>query len=187
LLALAVLALATTTLSAASSLDLAVTDQIDNTVVVLLGTGSGSFGAPAGFGAGPSVLYPTTGDFNEDGHLDLAVANGDNHEVSVLLGDGTGNFGAPTGFPTTGATAYSVTVGDFNEDGHLDLAVANNSYPASTNAVSILLGDGTGNFGPSTNLTVGNNPSKVVIGDFNEDGHIDLAVANYTDDTVSIL
>ena len=48
----------------------------------------------------------------------------------------------------------SVAVGDFNGDGKQDLAVAN----YGSNNVSILLGDGAGNFSAPTNFAVGANP-----------------------------
>jgi hypothetical protein len=62
-------------------------------------------------------------------------------------------------------------VGDFNGDGKQDLAVAN----ATSDNVSILLGDGAGNFSVPTNYAVGN-ASSVAVGDFNGDGRQDLAV-----------
>ena len=40
---------------------------------------------------------------------------------------------------------------------------------------------------PSQPIAVGNDPSSIIAGDFNGDGHLDLAVANSGDDTVSVL
>jgi len=84
-----------------------------------------------------------------------------------------------------GANPYSVAVGDFNADGRPDLAVAN----VSSNNVSILLGNGGagGTFQPAVNYAVGSSPRSVAVGDFNADGRPDLAVANLTSNTVSIL
>ena len=45
--------------------------------------------------------------------------------------------------------------------------------------MSILLGDGAGNFSAATNFAVGIDPLSVAVGDFNGDGKQDLAVANY--------
>src|SRR5205814_2046939 len=53
--------------------------------------------------------------------------------------------------------------------------------------VSILLGDGTGNFSAAANFGSGNDPISVAVGDFNGDGKQDLAVANYATNDVSIL
>src|SRR5687768_9603864 len=42
-------------------------------------------------------------------------------------------------------------------------------------------------FTPAANYAVGLNPTAVTAADFNRDGYDDIAVANYGDDTVSIL
>jgi FG-GAP-like repeat len=97
-------------------------------------------------GVGPEAL--TVGDFNDDGHLDLAVANVASGTVSVLLGSGSGTFGAQSSF-VVGNVPGSVAMGDVNGDGYLDLAVANYDSGGG-NTVSILLGMGTGSFGPQT-------------------------------------
>src|SRR5258708_40023278 len=55
----------------------------------------------------------------------------------------------------------------------LDPAVANGG-----NAVSMLLGDGDGNFRRAGNFGTGSSPGSVAMGDFNGDGRPDLAVAN---------
>jgi hypothetical protein len=67
-------------------------------------------------------------------------------------------------------------VGDFNGDGNLDLAVGD----ANSNTVSILLGDGTGNFTLAFSLSTGSGPQAVAVGDFNGDGKLDLAVGTDT-------
>ena len=74
-------------------------------------------------------------------------------------------------------------MGDFNGDGKQDLAITN----TAANNVSILLGDGTGNFSAPVNFKVGDYPGFVAVGDFNGDGMQDLAVANGGSDDVSIL
>src|SRR5204863_4967814 len=75
-------------------------------------------------------------------------------------------------FPV-GRYPYWGAVGDFNADGKQDLAVSN----SDSNTISILLGDGTGNFSAATNLGVASIPEGVAVGDFNGDGKQDLAVA----------
>ena len=168
-------------------LDLAVANPGDffsfspETVSILLGTGTGSFGAKTDFGTDSIPLSVAVGDFNGDGNLDLAVGN-DSGTVSILLGTGTGSFGAKTDFGT-GPDSISVAVGDFNGDGNLDLAVANQG----SETVSILLGAGTGSFGAKTDFSTGSGPESVAVGDFNGDGKLDLAVANTNNTTVSIL
>lgn len=80
---------------------------------------------------------------------------------------------------------YSIAVGDFNHDGKLDLAVA--SGCCSAGGVSILIGRGDGTFEPSVYYPAGKQPFSIVAGDFNQDGNLDLAVANSLSNYVSIL
>ena len=58
------------------------------------------------------------------------------------------------------------------------------NYDAST--VSIRLGDGLGGFPAVSSVGVGSGPIGVAIGDFNNDGNLDLATANYGANTISI-
>lgn len=76
-----------------------------------------------------------------------------------------------------------MAVGDFNGDGRQDLVAANAGY----GSVSVLLGTGTGTFGPPTTFGVAIDPSSVAIGDFNQDGRQDVAVTNDYSNNVSIL
>ena len=163
------------------NLDLATANYSDNTVSILLGTGTGTFGTNTGYAVGLHPSSVTTGDFNGDGKLDLAVGNSGTNTVSILLGTGTGTFGTKTDCAVSSSPS-SVTTGDFNGDGKLDLATANYA-----DTVSILLGTGTGTFGTNSDYAVGAGPFSVITGDLNGDGKLDLATANYSDNTVSIL
>src|SRR4029077_12711914 len=102
----------------------------------------------------------------------------------ILLGNGDGTFGAPTTIPV-GNNPDAIVAGDFNNDGKLDLAVAN----STDGTVTLLLGSGDGTFTQATGspYAVGHGPYQIAAADFNGDGKLDLAVANLTDGTVSIL
>jgi hypothetical protein len=154
------------------NLDMAVGNSGSNSVSVLLGTGTGSFGTATVITLVGSHI--TTGDFDSDGNLDLAVANTGSDSVSVLLGTGTGSFGTATDFPV-GNYPMSLAAGDFDSDGKLDLATAN----SSTANVSILLGTGTGAFNLSENIAVPwGGPAYMAIGDIDNDGKLDIVVAS---------
>lgn len=138
------------------------------------------------------------GDFNGDGKRDLAVVNfacplglcSSAGSVSILLGDGTGNFTLTSSPATGGEDSSSVAVGDFNGDGKLDLAVANcatDVLPCNTQTVSVLLGDGAGNFTLAASPSVGTYLTSVAVGDFNGDGKLDLGVVSPYANAVSIL
>ncbi len=176
------------------NLDLAVANFDDGTVAILLGDGTGYFSpAPTPIvtvGSGPYSI--AVGDFTGDGILDLAVANSGDNTVSILVNDGTGKF-SPAATPTVavGVSPLSVVVGDFLGNGKLDLAVANqfgtDHDEASPGSVSILLGDGTGSFTPAATLPVGYSPYSVAVGDFNGDGVLDLAVANWCGNDINCI
>ena len=74
-----------------------------------------------------------------------------------------------------------VAVGNFN-GGPPDLAVANEG----SNSVSILLGNGFGQFTAAFPVTAGTTPSSVVTGHFNNDAFMDLAIASVGDDNIAI-
>jgi len=164
-------------------LDIATANYNDNNVSILLGVGDGTFGPKADFDVGSQPNAVTTGDFNGDGMLDLAVANSfdgaGGNSVSVLIGNGNGTFAASVPY-AVGSNPLSVTTGDFNGDGKLDLAVANYFDGAGGNSVSVLIGNGNGTFAASVPYVVGSNPTSVTTGDFNKDGKLDIATANYS-------
>jgi hypothetical protein len=130
------------------------------------------------------------GDFNGDGIPDLAVTNANDNTISVLLGNGSGGFTPAPGSPiTVGTGPLSVSAGDFSGDGKLDLAVGN----FTNDNVTILLGNGNGTFAAApgspitTGSVVGGEPASITLGDFNGDGKLDLAAANYDGSSVSVL
>jgi hypothetical protein len=90
-------------------------------------------------------------------------------------------FLAPLAFDT-GVGPESVAVGDFNGDGKQDLAAAGlGTYYPYQGTVSLLLGQGDGTFLPAQTFLAGSHPVSVAVGDFNGDGKLDLAVADYGD------
>jgi hypothetical protein len=162
--------------------DLVATSGFNNTVIVLLGHGDGTFspanGSPISVGSFPQAVK--IGDFNGDGLQDLAVANAKDNTISILLGNGDGTFTAASGSPIpVGSFPFFVAIADFDGNGTADIAASNEN----DNTVSILLGNGDGTFTQASGSPIPNfkyNPGPIVTADFNGDGKVDLAVSNFT-------
>ena len=178
------------------ALDVVTANEGSNDVSILLGNGDGTFQAPMTFAAGASPIAVTADDFNGDGRLDLAVADqgdpktGQGRGVSILLGNGDGTFQAPVLYDA-GISPTSIVAGYFEgEDRPLDLAVAGTDSNG-VSYVSILQGDGYGGFHLSHTFALGDAvalPKSITAGYFEgEDRPLDLAVANYGSNNVSIL
>ncbi|WP_246356654.1 FG-GAP-like repeat-containing protein [Pyxidicoccus fallax] len=135
--------------------------------------------------AGTRPYGVAVGDINNDGRLDVAFTLITSALVSVQLGNGDGTFGAASTFPV-GSNPKFVEIADFNGDGNADLAVG--GYINSMHSVSILLGNGDGTFQGRVDYNVNSaDPSGVKVADYNGDGKLDIATANFVGSTVSIL
>ena len=148
------------------------------------GRGTGHFRAPRSLRwvVIPSALLSEIS--KETGHLDFGLADSANGSISLFLNDGAGNFLKPgPASSASGVHPTSIVAGDFNGDGSLDLAVAD----SVAGTVTVLIGDGFGNFTPQTSSAAGASPASIVVGDFNGDGKLDVAVSNANSNMVSIL
>ena len=167
------------------SLDLAVANLADNTVSILLGNGDGTFGAHVDDTAGESPSALAAGDFNGDGKLDLAVANNfTNGTISFLTGNGDGTMQPPTAYETGDSVA--LVAADFNGDGLLDVAAINEL----DDYVSVLLNGNNGSFYPSANpdqRQIPPYPLGLAMAEMNDDGTLELLVANNASSEVNIL
>src|SRR5206468_8637450 len=67
----------------------------------------------------------------------------------------------------------SLLANDFNKDRHLDIAVLD-----AFGKVGRLTGDGTGFFALTGTFDAGDSPSSFAAGDVNNDGFLDLVIAN---------
>jgi len=172
-------------------LDIAIDSWAENKVLVIFGKGDGTFETPgAKFDVGrmPYQRLRTT-DVNEDGIPDIITSNFESSSVSVLLGDGHGNF-TRKDFPVP-PDPFGIAIADLNGDHHLDIAIAHYSGQGtdpSKNALSVLFGDGKGNFSlaKGSPFPTGHYPGTVAAGDLNGDGIADLVVPNYEDGTLTV-
>lgn len=174
------------------NVDLAVTNYGDpshgGSVSILLGRGDGTFVTGASyFVIGPQAIV--AGDLNGDGNLDLAVVLDDYNEnlnFTVFRGNGDGSFQTGTdGYLGTGVGQGALAIGDVNGDGKPDLIVYSTANGSSF--VGTLVNDGSGGFKGQVACAVGAQARvSLAVGDFNNDGKLDVAVAIGGGNTIAI-
>ena len=133
---------------------------------------SASYPLPiSGFAGGVEVKIA---DFNSDGRPDVLFIGNRHGRFGVLLNDQTGRFA--TAITTVMPNVRTLEVGDFNNDKRMDI-VACTQPTSGTFVLNIMLGDGSGHFAPAGTKAVGS--CFIAAGDFNGDGHFDVANIGY--------
>ncbi len=125
--------------------DLAVVNQNDNTVLMYLGNGDGTFTEGETFllsstsASGNKPVAIVSDDFNVDGLPDLAVTDEDADTVSILIGNGDGTFATPLVL-SAGNGSMGLAAGTFVGSTEApDLAIAD----SSANELTIILNNAT--------------------------------------------
>ena len=171
---------------------------------VVIGSGT-LLGSATTASVAANPLSVATGDFLGNGRLDLAVASYSQYSsffggyycsgtLEILLNNGNGTFTAGSSYSTdTGyygdAAPYGVIAGDFN--GKVDLVVASYDQYYGSGTLEVFLGNGNGTFTAGSEIQgsgdgTGFNPISIAAGNFNSDGKLDLAAADYSNNRVDV-
>jgi len=170
-------------------IDLAVVHHGANRITVLRNTtretaGRTLFTPVTTLTTGNTPVHAVAADFNNDNRLDLAVVNFNGNSLQIFTGSGNGQFTAPQTI-NTGSRPIHLLAQDFNGDGAIDLAVT----LFGADRVDVFLNNGAGSF-PATasqQLPVGFGPVATAAWDYDQNGVIDLIVANHGAKSLSTL
>jgi hypothetical protein len=168
------------------NVDLVTANADSNSISVYLGNGNGTFQpalTPVAVGLDPLALVAA--DFNNDSHLDLAVADHGTNDVTILFGAGDGTFPQRQTY-AVGAAPKALLLGDFNRDGKTDLASAD----SHGNDISVLLQRSAVTTSTQSQTTTGPEnlrPTSIAVGDFNNDGKVDVVTANLNSEDLALL
>jgi len=149
-----------------------------DTFNLLPGNGDGWLWSPVPIADFPPIPPEQPADFTSDGIPDLISVNGLGGGVVVRPGRGDGTFGDPIYSGDSGHDGLVAwkTV-DLNGDGRLDLVLAYSTMDMGGMGSS-LLGRGDGTFGQWEDFGLGLDPRTLAIGDFDNDGRVDLLVVD---------
>lgn len=182
------------------NLDLALANHDSYNVVLLFGTGRGTFRpAPKSPIAMKDGRQPHShglglADFNGDRRIDIATVNSENdNDVAIMLGNGRGDFTPARGSPfPVGRSPYPMAIGDLDANGTMDIVVTSTGLvpPGGVpynDGLSALFGDGKGGFRRSQIPVKTGRTWFVAIGDVNQDEKPDLVTTHTEDRWLSVL
>ncbi|CAF1199869.1 unnamed protein product [Adineta ricciae] len=162
--------------------DLVFLHYFTGSIGILFGNDDGTFQEPFMYSTETisQVGSLLTDDFNNDGRLDLAFASYRGFNIGVLFGNDDGSFGSLMTYSDETETSDSsnLAVGDFDNDNHLDLIIVN--YWGD-DRIRLLRGSANGTFiaQTGTNPSICEGTSFIAVGDFNNDGQLDLIVTDH--------
>ncbi len=174
-------------------LDIVTANTGTDDVSVLRNVGDGTYFPEVFFSVGGGPEDVAIGDVNADGKPDIVSANGSDNTVSVAFGTGSGTSWTIDGTYTTnnnggtgGLFPSAIALADLNADSLPDIVTSNAFSGTCTILYNIPGAPGeyfSGDF--ALFASVGSNPQDVEIADIDNDGDVDLIIANRSSGTIS--
>ena len=144
----------------------------DNSAQLAVGVAEAFSNGAVQFLGNANVLSVATGDFDGDGSEDLVVGTAAGQPVQIYLSSGFRDFSTtPISIADNNANE-GVATADFDQNGTVDIVVANGGGQTDV----VYANDGSANFSVMNTLN-GTFAQDVAVGDFDNDGNPDIAVA----------
>ncbi|TAF98378.1 MAG: hypothetical protein EAZ47_00450, partial [Bacteroidetes bacterium] len=180
-------------------LDIIVANSLEHSVAVFrnltsIGTiDATSLATKVDLATGEFPASVATADIDGDGKLDIITANGWSNSISVHRNISSSGSIAASSFSThveiaAGTSPKALALGDIDGDGKVDVGVVNNT----SNTVTIFRNQATSgtistsSFAVRFHVACGSEPFAIAIGDLDNDGRQDIAVANSDEHNISI-
>ncbi len=119
-------------------------------------------------------------DLSNDGYPDIAAFNVLNNSLSFFYNDGNGKFNKVRSIKFD-QPIHSLRSVDMNLDNYTDLLYVKG------NSINIIYGDSVSSYNNTISIPTKYYPDQIITGDFNRDGKIDLAYANYKEGILSVI
>ncbi len=178
--------------------EIAITNRFSNSISVYKNTSStggfnaGSFSAKVDFATGVQPYRIALSDFDGDGKPEIVATNSMSNSISVFRNTTTigvinsASFAAKIDF-ATGAGPFGIAIADLDGDTKSDIIVANNVGGSISLLQNVSTGTiSAGSFAAKVDFTVGPGPIDPEIADLDGDGNLDIAVANFSSNYISI-
>jgi len=149
--------------------DIVVADRQFDVIAVFNGTSSNDWETRYDLSAGDYPHSVFVGDANNDGYNDIVAGDANANTISIFNGTSSGWESRGTLSLGANYNAYSVFVDDANNDGYNDIVTPDTNGLSSPDRISIFNGTSSG-WEARGELTVGDAPWSVFVGDANNDG-----------------
>ncbi|KAA6461956.1 VCBS repeat-containing protein [Acidobacteria bacterium AB60] len=145
---------------------------------VTLSNGDGSYQAPVCYTIpGGNAQFVAAADFLGSGNVQVVVLS-DDRILYLFQNTGAGVLRYHSGSAIGVGDPVGLTVANLDPDGHPDLVYDLSSPNGTADLLVVMWNDGTGSFNPGVETSFSfQNPGALSIGDFDDDGKVDLLVS----------